>query len=99
MAPWLKNFCLRDFTTYIIPCGYDNVVSLGGTTDYGNFDTSVDEYIIKSITHRCTQILPKLRTAPIVRKWVGFRPYRHAIRVEAEIRSNLKVNPILFNVD
>lgn len=87
----MKNFCIRDGSTYIIPCGYDNAVTLGGTRDYCNFDTTVDPFAAKSVKYRCIQILPELQNASVLRTWVGLRPHRYSVRVETEIRDKLKV--------
>lgn len=80
-----------DAITYVIPCGYDNLVTLGGTQDFGSFDNEIDNYITQSIMDRCCKFDSNLRTAPIVRTWVGHRPYRPKVRTEIEIKNGLKV--------
>lgn len=90
-APLIKNFYVMDAITYAIPCGYDNLVTLGGTQDFGLFDNEIDNYITQSIMDRCCKFNSDLRTAPIVRKWVGHRPYRSKVRAEIEIKNGLKV--------
>lgn len=92
-APWVQNFYCLDFVTYIIPCGYDNLVTLGGTQDYGSFQTSIDDYTARSIQRRCQDILPSLSKAPIIRQWVGLRPHRGCVRVESE---NINGIPVRF---
>lgn len=88
----MKNFYKTDYCSYIIPCGYDNIVTLGGTQYYGNFNTEIDPADSISIMERCSQLAPRLRTATVVREWVGLRPYRPEIRVEVEKLNNTIVS-------
>lgn len=80
-APWQKHFYLVDNDVYIIP-GLET--TLGGSRQYGNYDTNVDKHISARIWEDCTKLLPEIERAPIIREWVGLRPYRVPIRLEYE---------------
>ncbi|XP_014293521.1 D-aspartate oxidase [Halyomorpha halys] len=88
-APWLDKFYLAEHTTYIVPGIW--AATLGGTKNYGSWDTSVSKYDSASIWDRCTRIVPKLSTAPVIKEIVGLRPHRDIVRVEPEIINGLKV--------
>lgn len=88
-APWLKNFYYGDKTTYIIP-GF-TAATLGGVREYASWDREVNKYESQGIWERCTEIVPQLSTAPVIREWVGLRPHRDVVRVEPEIINGLKV--------
>lgn len=84
-APWVKHYYVfNNQNNYIIPCGYDGIVTLGGTADVGSFDTTVIPKTANSIVDECSQLLPNLQYAPRVRNWVGLRPFRKEARVELE---------------
>lgn len=83
-APWVKNAYFADSSTYIYP-GQDDVV-LGGTRHVGEESLDYSEDTFNDVLHRCYQILPGLKSAPIVRKWVGIRPHRTSIRTEIELK-------------
>ncbi len=85
-APWVKHF-YHEGKNYIIPCGYDGSVTLGGTLDFDFSDMSPDKYVTASIMDWCSNLLPELQKAPLVRHWVGLRPYRPTVRVEIEKRN------------
>lgn len=76
--------------TYVIPFG-DGIVSLGGTCQFNVWDTRVRPHDSKGIRERCAAALPSLATAPVAWEWAGLRPYRETVRVEPEIKGNLKV--------
>lgn len=76
--------------TYIIPYEY-GIVSLGGTLQYNVSDTNVRQDDTESIRTRCARLFPELKTAPVAWEWVGIRPFRDVIRVEAETKGKLKL--------
>jgi D-amino-acid oxidase len=66
--------------TYIIPRQGDWL--LGGTFQYGDSNTQVDETIAQDILRRCAYFVPALRDAEILEHRVGLRPGRHQVRLE-----------------
>lgn len=88
-APWMKTFLYGDFDTYILP-GIE-AVTLGGCRNYDSYDLRVNRHDTESILERCTALVPSLKNAPIIRQWVGLRPHRSPVRVEAEFINGLKV--------
>uniref|UniRef100_A0A1B6DIR6 FAD dependent oxidoreductase domain-containing protein n=1 Tax=Clastoptera arizonana TaxID=38151 RepID=A0A1B6DIR6_9HEMI len=89
-APWLKKFYYEGSDTYIIP-NKSGSVTLGGCRQLGSNNLEVCPFDSASIQQRCYNVLPKLKQAPILREWVGLRPYRPIIRVEPEQLNNLKI--------
>lgn len=77
-------YIFNNSKNYIIPCGYDGIITLGGTADFGSHDISVVPEITDSIVDKCSQLLTNLQYAPRIRNWVGLRPYRKEVRVELE---------------
>ncbi|XP_049959273.1 D-aspartate oxidase isoform X2 [Schistocerca serialis cubense] len=88
-APWIKTFLYGDFDTYIIP-GIE-AATLGGCRNYDSYDLRVNRHDTASILERCTALVPSLKKASIIREWVGLRPHRSPVRVEAENINGLKV--------
>ena len=72
----------HETTTYIIPRSQDCL--LGGTYQYRNGNTAVDETIAAEILARCTLFQPVLERAEILQHKVGLRPGREAVRLETE---------------
>jgi D-aspartate oxidase len=81
-APWVKASYMSDFDTYIIP--NRNTITLGGCRHYGSYDLGVSDSVKADIQQRCTALLPSLKDAEFVRDWVGLRPHRDPVRVQAE---------------
>ncbi|XP_054164554.1 D-aspartate oxidase-like [Oppia nitens] len=94
-APWIKHFYFAD-ESYVIP-GRD-YVTLGGIKQYGNSDLNVNYLDRESIWQRCTQVVPSLQNAEIVMDWVGLRPQRQPIRIEAEIMTDSDHNHMKNNL-
>ncbi len=69
-------------TTYIIPRSLDCL--LGGTYQYRDGNTEVDEEIAEQIIARCAQFNPALRHPQILAHKVGLRPGRTTVRLEAQ---------------
>ncbi|KAF7379574.1 hypothetical protein HZH66_014945 [Vespula vulgaris] len=84
-APWVMHSFLVDDNDcyYVIP--NTNTVVLGGTHQEGDYDLKVREKDTKFIYEGCHRILPSLKKAEILRSWVGLRPGRPKVRLEAEI--------------
>ena len=87
-APWIRHFISADNgedseeLTYVIP--RPNDVLLGGTSQDGNWDETVDPSISEAIVSRCAALLPGLRRAEVIGEWTGGRPVRGAVRLETE---------------
>lgn len=79
-APWIKHFYYSD-DVYIIP-GVD-YVTLGGVKDYGSWNMEVNEYQQQYIWNTCIELIPSLKKAEILYDWVGLRPFRPSVRVDA----------------
>ena len=71
-----------DTTTYIIPRSADCL--LGGTYQYRDGNTAVDEEIAAQIITRCAFFNPALREPEILAHKVGLRPGRATVRLEAQ---------------
>jgi D-amino-acid oxidase len=67
---------------YVFPHG--DVVLLGGTAEDGSWDTAIRPDAVSRIIDDCSAHFPALRGAEIVAHRVGLRPYRAAVRLEAE---------------
>jgi D-amino-acid oxidase len=72
--------------TYVLPRGRDVVV--GGTLQDGDWGTTPDDAIARSIVERATALIPALRGATVLGHRVGLRPARPVVRVETELRPN-----------
>ncbi|KAL2712211.1 D-aspartate oxidase [Vespula squamosa] len=84
-APWvMHSFLVDDDDCYYVIPNIDNVV-LGGTHQEDDYDLQVREKDTKFIYEGCYRILPSLKKAEILRSWVGLRPGRPKVRLEAEI--------------
>lgn len=81
-APWLKMAFYGDFDTYIIP-GFEGV-TLGGCRQYESFNLELSKHDSAAIRERCNELVPSLKTAPVIREAVGLRPHRDPVRVEIE---------------
>ncbi|KAK9834994.1 hypothetical protein WJX81_002770 [Elliptochloris bilobata] len=81
-APWVKANYFVDEDNYILP-NLDTVV-LGGTAQYGDTDLEPREEDRRHIWEGVLRMMPSLRGAPVEREWVGLRPGRDSVRLEAE---------------
>jgi len=85
-APDIKQGYMDDATfTYLFPRG-DGVL-IGGVADVNNWDLNVDDSVTSDIVARCSQIEPTVADATILRQFVGLRPGRAQVRLEAETLS------------
>ncbi|XP_043605363.1 D-aspartate oxidase [Bombus pyrosoma] len=84
-ASWVMHGLLVDDDdgNYIIP-NIDSVV-LGGTHQENDFDCTPREEDSEFIYNGCVRILPALKGAEIAKEWVGLRPGRYQVRIEAEV--------------
>jgi glycine/D-amino acid oxidase-like deaminating enzyme len=87
----LEHFYYDDRDTYIIPAS-GGIATLGGTRNYGSWNLEPSKHDTASIQERAARILPRMASAPILRTWVGLRPYRDVVRVEPDFISGIKVN-------
>lgn len=76
-------FFYGDYDTYIVP-GID-YVTLGGCRQFDSFKEDVDKYDSASIWERCTDILPNLKGAEVIKEVAGLRPHRTPVRVEKDM--------------
>ncbi|CAL1278211.1 unnamed protein product [Larinioides sclopetarius] len=81
-APWIKHCVVVDNDYYIIPNSEETV--LGGTKQEDNWNVEPDPEDRRRIWEKCTEVLPCLKKAKILRDWVGLRPYRLVPRIERE---------------
>jgi len=82
-APWVTAaYMAPELGLYIIP--NRSTVVLGGTAQEGDWSTDASEQDRARIWAGCTAMVPSLARAKVVRDWVGLRPGRSAVRVEAE---------------
>ncbi|XP_066992234.1 D-aspartate oxidase [Anabrus simplex] len=82
-APWIKTFLYAELDTYIIPTSND--VTLGGCRQYESYAMAPSKYDHAAILERCTSLVPNLKSAAVLRDWVGLRPHRSTVRVEPEV--------------
>lgn len=88
-APWIKTFFYADYDTYVIPG--TEFVTLGGCRHYDSYSLDISKHDTAAIMERCTDFIPSLKKAPVIKTWVGLRPHRSCVRVEFEEISGLKV--------
>lgn len=84
--PGLERFFVGDDAdgevTYILPHG--QTVVLGGTHQSGSASRNPDPADAERILDRCTAVEPRLADAVVLAHRVGLRPFRPAVRLEAE---------------
>ncbi|XP_050422325.1 D-aspartate oxidase-like [Adelges cooleyi] len=85
-APWVDKFYYDDFDTYIIPSIEDGTVVLGGCRHFGSHDVAAQQRDTDTILENCIRLVPSLKEAlkSEYKVWVGLRPYRSRVRIEAE---------------
>ena len=83
-APWIRHFIVAEKKgeemTHVLP--RPNDVLLGGISQDGNWDETVDPTISEAIVSRCAALLPGLRRAEVIGEWAAGRPMRRAVRLE-----------------
>ncbi|CAG2181393.1 unnamed protein product, partial [Oppiella nova] len=84
-APWIKHGVMAG--DHYILLNSETVV-LGGTKQKGDWNRDVYVKDSEDIMDGCAQLVPSVRTAPIMSEWVGLRPGRDSVRLETEVISN-----------
>ncbi|XP_033736665.1 D-amino-acid oxidase-like [Pecten maximus] len=93
-APWVKHFYINPDPTdehreiYILPG--PNTVTIGGTGQLNNWNTNTDGNDKQRIMEDVCRLVPSLRTAKQSHDWVGLRPSRPRVRLEAEEKPRKK---------
>lgn len=97
-APWIKTFFYDELDTYVIP-GFNGIVTLGGSRNFGSENMNVCPYESAAIRERCNNMIPSLKKAEVIGEKVGLRPHReNNVRVEAEqIRHGLSKATVIHN--
>ncbi len=82
-APHIQEGFMSDYSfTYMFP--RDDGILIGGVAEPNVWDTNIDTGLTADIVARCTQIDETVADAPIVKQFVGLRPGRDSVRLEAE---------------
>lgn len=68
------DYTLHGQMTYIAPWREGNGFVIGSTMEDRGFDPSVDNEVIDRLIANAAQILPSLKTAPLIESWAGLRP-------------------------
>ncbi|KAL0870335.1 hypothetical protein ABMA27_005352 [Loxostege sticticalis] len=85
IAPWVNVVVIdEDSGHYIIP--NTETCVLGGTHQEHDYNTRINNADTEFIHNGCRTIMPGLKHAKLVKHWVGLRPGRHEVRLEAEER-------------
>lgn len=82
LAPWVTQFYYAD-SCYILPG--TECVTLGGTKQLGDWNIQVSQHDRDYIWSTCMAVLPSLKDCKPIEDWVGLRPFRQPIRIEAEV--------------
>ncbi|XP_018570574.1 D-aspartate oxidase [Anoplophora glabripennis] len=86
-ASWMFYLFLidseHDRSCYVIP--NIHCVILGGTSQPA-YNLEVDEVDKKNIFRNCSELVPALATAEVIKHQVGLRPGRERVRLEIEIK-------------
>ncbi|CAD6192383.1 unnamed protein product [Caenorhabditis auriculariae] len=80
-APWHKHFLYRDFSTFSIP--KTDCVVLGSVKQEGRYETEITDEDRQDILKRYIELHPAMKEPKILREWLGLRPFRKEIRIEA----------------
>jgi len=82
-APDVQQGYMNDHSfTYLFP--RQDGVLIGGVAQPNNWDVEIDGNLTIDIVARCSQIEPSIADAPILHQFVGLRPGRNQVRLEAE---------------
>ncbi len=71
-----------DGLVYVLPRGRDVVI--GGTAQDGDWSTTPDPATGHRLLARARELVPELRSAPVISHRVGLRPVRPGVRLETE---------------
>lgn len=102
-APWIKHFYLApdpsDEKNIIHVLPFVDNVTLGGTSQKGDWNTGINQEDREGILSACIKLLPSLQHAKPITDWAGLRPSRSEVRLELEdykFDSN-KSMPVIHN--
>jgi glycine oxidase len=68
------DYTLHGKMTYIAPWREGNGFVIGSTMEDRGFDPSIEEGVIDELIANAAEILPCLKTAPLIESWTGLRP-------------------------
>jgi glycine oxidase len=68
------DYTLHGRMTYIAPWREGNGFVIGSTMEDRGFDSSIEEGVIDRLIANAAEILPRLKTAPLIESWAGLRP-------------------------
>ncbi|KJH42679.1 FAD dependent oxidoreductase [Dictyocaulus viviparus] len=95
-APWQKHFLMRDFITFTIPTdSWTNIeqivysidaVYVGTVKEDHKDNRNITDEEIRELFNRYVELQPSFQNVKIVDHFVGIRPGRPDVRVEAETR-------------
>jgi len=68
------DYTLHGKMTYIAPWREGNGFVIGSTMEDRGFDPSIEEGVIDLLIAKAAEILPQLKTAPLIESWTGLRP-------------------------
>ena len=68
------DYTLHGLMTYIAPWRKGNGFVIGSTMEDQGFDPSIEDEVIDRLIHKAAEILPALKTAPLIESWAGLRP-------------------------
>lgn len=83
-APWQKHFLMRDFITFTIPT--IGAVYIGTVKEDRKDSMEVTKEETEELFNRYLQLQPSFKNVTILDHFVGLRPGRTVVRVEAESR-------------
>ena len=87
VAPWIKTYLYAEDkegnATYVYPV--TDFVVVGGIRQSNDECLQPRDADRDAIWQRATQIVPSLKRAHIIGDWVGLRPKRDSLRLEAEV--------------
>uniref|UniRef100_A0A0K0CTS1 DAO domain-containing protein n=1 Tax=Angiostrongylus cantonensis TaxID=6313 RepID=A0A0K0CTS1_ANGCA len=84
-APWQKHFLMRDFLTFTIPT--IDAVYIGTVKEDHKDSKEITQEEKDSLFKRYLELQPSFKNVKIVDHFVGIRPGRSIVRVEAELRT------------
>ncbi len=67
-------YTVHGFLTYIAPWREGNGFVIGSTMEDDGFNPVVEEQVIRTLISEAAEILPCLKTAPLIESWSGMRP-------------------------
>ena len=68
------DYTLHGMMTYIAPWREGNGFVIGSTMEDRGFDPSIEDEVIDRLIDKAAEILPALKTAPLIESWTGLRP-------------------------